>query len=105
LLERLGGDEALLREILELMRDGIPRRLDEMQTALNDENCTGLYRAAHSLKGSLGYLEAAPATAAVERMETIAVEKDLRTAREFYPELQRRLEQVAALVEELALAT
>ena len=104
-LARLGGDEALLNEILELMRDGIPQRLADMQTALDDRNGTALYRAAHSLKGSLGYLDAATAAAAVERMESIAAAQDFTTAREHYPELQRRLAEVATLIEELARAT
>jgi len=104
-LERLGGDEVLLTEILGLMREGIPRRLDEMRTALDSDNCTALYRAAHMLKGSLGYVDSQPASAAVARMEMIAAEKNLAAAREFYPEMERRFSELSARVEELATAT
>ncbi|MCE9607494.1 MAG: PAS domain S-box protein [Planctomycetia bacterium] len=104
-LERLGGDEALLTEILGMMREGIPRRLAEIREALADDDASTLYRAAHSLKGSLGYVDVAPATAAVLQMETIAAQQDLAGAKRFYPELERRLEELAVAVDELAAAT
>ena len=101
-LERLGGDETLLTEILGLMREGIPRRLGEIRTALEAGNCPALYRAAHTLKGSLGYVDAKSAAAAVEQMEAIATERNLAAAQELYPELERRFAELSALVQELS---
>jgi two-component system sensor histidine kinase/response regulator len=100
-LERLGGDETLLAEILGLMREGIPRRVGEIRAALADGDCTALYRAAHKLKGSLGYIEARGATVAVEQMEAIAAEKRLAEAQELYPSLESRFAELSELVEEL----
>jgi len=104
-LERLGGDETLLAEILGLMREGIPRRVGEIRAALADGDCTALYRAAHKLKGSLGYFEARGATVAVEQIEAIAAEKRLAEAQELYPELESRFAELSKLVEELAATT
>ena len=52
-LERLGGDEELLREVAELFLDEYPMLLKEIRSAAMSRDADALQRAAHSMKGSV----------------------------------------------------
>lgn len=52
-LERLGGDEELLREVAGLFLDEYPMLLDEIRVAAAAKDADALQRAAHSMKGSV----------------------------------------------------
>ncbi len=57
-LDRVGGDEELLDEIVELYLGEYPALLSEIQKSVQSGDAPGLYRSAHTLKGSLGTLGA-----------------------------------------------
>lgn len=57
-LDRVGGDEELLDEIVGLYLDEYPALLTEIQKAVQIGDAPSLYRSAHTLKGSLGTLGA-----------------------------------------------
>ena len=52
-LERLGGDEELLREVAGLFLDEYPMLLHEIRQAASVRDADTLQRAAHSMKGSV----------------------------------------------------
>jgi len=52
-LERLGGDEELLREVAGLFLDEYPMLLRDIQSAAMSRDAEALQRAAHSMKGSV----------------------------------------------------
>ena len=52
-LERLGGDEELLREVAGLFLDEYPMLMNEIRTAAASRDADALQRAAHSMKGSV----------------------------------------------------
>ena len=52
-LERVGGDEDLLREIAGLFLEDYPNLMTQIQQAVGNSDALALERAAHSLKGSL----------------------------------------------------
>lgn len=52
-LERLGGDEELLREVASLFLDEYPMLMQEIRTAATARDAEALQRAAHSMKGSV----------------------------------------------------
>ncbi len=54
-LERLGGDEELLREVAGLFLDEYPVLMNEIRTAAASRDAEALQRAAHSMKGSVSY--------------------------------------------------
>jgi HPt (histidine-containing phosphotransfer) domain-containing protein len=73
LLRRVGGDELLMTQVLELFLEGCPRQLDALETALAESNAISICAAAHSIKGMAGNVSAlglAGAAAVVERMGT-----------------------------------
>ncbi len=100
LMARVGGKASLLIEIGRLLLDDVgPRLLHEIGAAVADKDANRLRRAAHSLKGALGNLCAAPACAVARRLEAIAVEGDLTAA----PDAERALcEEMERLARELA---
>jgi two-component system sensor histidine kinase/response regulator len=57
LLENLGGDEGLLRQIIDVFLKDAPRQIAEMRVALQARDANTIAKAAHSLKGSVGYFE------------------------------------------------
>ena len=57
-LDRVGGDEELLDEIVDLYLGEYPALLSEIQKAVQSGDAPSLYRSAHTLKGSLGTLGA-----------------------------------------------
>ena len=59
LLARVGGDPSLLRDVIELFLDDCPRPLDAIRAGDHDQQPERIYRAAHTLKGSVGQLRRA----------------------------------------------
>ncbi len=88
-LERLDGDERLLEEMIALLLEEIPRRLEELGQALARADVTGVRAAAHSLKGQLSYLDAGGVIAAVDQVTAAARDGDLTLAAKQMDELER----------------
>jgi HPt (histidine-containing phosphotransfer) domain-containing protein len=57
-LDRLGGDEELLDEIMALFRRECPGLLGKLQDAVEHQDARAVMEAAHSMKGSLATLGA-----------------------------------------------
>jgi HPt (histidine-containing phosphotransfer) domain-containing protein len=68
-LDRIGGDEALLREIVALYFDDETRLLAEAAAALADGNADLLRRSAHTLKGAVSNFCAPAAWSAAQALE------------------------------------
>ena len=71
LLDRVGGDEELLREITSIFLAEYPELLRSIQNGLAAGDAQRVERAAHSLKGSVANFGADSATQAAYRLETI----------------------------------
>jgi HPt (histidine-containing phosphotransfer) domain-containing protein len=96
LLERLGGDVALARELADLYADESPRLVGAVRAALERGDAPALARAAHSLKGTLTSLAAPRASELALRLEQFGAGGDLAGAAAELPELERRLGEVGA---------
>jgi signal transduction histidine kinase/DNA-binding response OmpR family regulator/ligand-binding sensor domain-containing protein/HPt (histidine-containing phosphotransfer) domain-containing protein len=57
LLENLGGDDGLLREVIDVFLKEVPRQLAELRLALLERDAKMMAKTAHSLKGAVGYFE------------------------------------------------
>jgi HPt (histidine-containing phosphotransfer) domain-containing protein len=55
-LERLGGDEKLLHEVMEIFLEEVPKHLAGLRKAITQQDAETVERIAHSLQGELGYL-------------------------------------------------
>jgi two-component system, sensor histidine kinase and response regulator len=72
LLRRLGGNRALLAQIVQLFRTDCTKRISELEAAAACQDWARLRREAHTLKGTLGNLSANGAYAAALQLEKLA---------------------------------
>ena len=79
-LASAGGDLDLLHELAQLFLDDCPQRLSALRDALARRDRSALESAAHTLKGSAGYIGAAEVFAAAAEVEAIARCGDLADA-------------------------
>ena len=98
-LDRVGGDEELLDEIVELYLGEYPGLLEQIQSAVHSGDANRLYRSAHTLKGSLGALGAEAAQQRAQDLETSGRQGQLGQAGTMLADLEHLLGQ---LHEELA---
>jgi len=71
-LRRVAGDHELLLQVLEAFREEVPRRLEELRTALAAGDAKLVHHTAHTLKGAAASIAAARAVAAAWRLESLA---------------------------------
>jgi two-component system sensor histidine kinase/response regulator len=90
-LGRLGGDEDLLRELCQIFLEESPKILRKLRQALADGDAVAVMRAAHSLKGEVGYLGAGGASQAARQLEDMGRENKLTGAPETMISLEREI--------------
>jgi two-component system, sensor histidine kinase and response regulator len=93
-LDRIGGDEALLREIVGLYFEDEPRLLDEAATALRSRDADLLRRSAHTLKGAVSNFCAPAAWSAAQALESAGRDGRLDDAGALYDALLAELARV-----------
>ena len=79
-LDRVGGDEELLREITEIFLSEYPGLLDEIRTAIGAGDLAKLEVSAHTLKGSVANFGAEDATEAARQLEVMARKRQMENA-------------------------
>jgi signal transduction histidine kinase/CheY-like chemotaxis protein len=87
-LTRIGGDPGMLLEIIGLFVDDCPIQLAEIRSGLEAGDCVTVYRAAHTLKGSVGNFQAQDIVARLQRLEARAREGDTATCTTLFAEIE-----------------
>jgi two-component system, sensor histidine kinase and response regulator len=90
-LDRIGGDEELLREVCQIFLEESPKLLKKLQQAVAAGDTDGVARAAHSLKGESSYLSASGTSRAARQLEEMGHNKDLSHARDTLAVLEREV--------------
>ena len=88
ILDRVGGDESLLKEITDIFLSEYPSLLAEIREAIQRSDPASLERSAHTLKGSVSNFGADDATQAAYQLEILGRKRRLDQA----PEALRALE-------------
>lgn len=101
-LERMGGDEQLLREIARLFLDDYPNLLREIRAAVEAGDAVGLERSAHSLKGSVANFAASSACDAAWTLEQIAHAGNLQDSAAALRDLEAAFAELTPELEDLA---
>jgi HPt (histidine-containing phosphotransfer) domain-containing protein len=101
LLERLGGDPGVLREVVSLFASECSRLVGEIRRALERGDAPDLARAAHSLKGTLATLSATQAQNAALRLEILGRGGELADAAGAFAELEETVERLRPALAEL----
>jgi HPt (histidine-containing phosphotransfer) domain-containing protein len=93
-LRWVGGDRRLLRELIELFVDDMPKRLTGLKEATATRDVRQLERLAHTLKGSAGILGAGALQVAAQGLEEAMRARRLEVMPELLAALERELERV-----------
>jgi CheY-like chemotaxis protein len=98
-LERVGGNLALFRELVEVFIADSEPLLSEIAEAIRRQDASRLERAAHTLKGMLRFFDAPAATDAAARLEELGHEGLLAGTGAIQASLVRELGGVRAALE------
>ena len=93
-LRHVGGDKALLKELLQLFAVECPQLLASIREAIDHSDAVLLRRAAHSLKGAVSNFGAPAVVAAAQRLESLGHAGNLVEARAACARLQETLDRV-----------
>jgi CheY-like chemotaxis protein len=93
-LTSTGGDAALLRELIALFLDNCPGLLREVQAAAAARDADRLKRAAHTLKGSVGYFSAPAAVVAAQTLERMGRDHNLTDVEQACQKLETEMERL-----------
>ena len=93
-LERLGGDEKLLHEIVEIFLMESPKLINGLRQAMIDGDAVGIETTAHSLKGELGYLGLSQLSQKACELEEMGRRQDLRHTAEVFAEFETEISEV-----------
>ncbi len=91
LLKYVEGDVSLLQELAATFWKTCPQMVADVRKALEDKSPKSLERAAHSLKGSLGYFGTTLALPPVQKLEVMGREGTLEGAEELFAEMEKGL--------------
>ena len=97
-LERLGGDETLFHEVIEIFLDDVPRHLTSLRRAIAEGNAQAVEGAAHTLKGELGYLGITEISQRARELEEMGKNSDLRSAADLYATFASELSELLTLM-------
>jgi HPt (histidine-containing phosphotransfer) domain-containing protein len=96
MIERIGGDEELARQLVTLFVEECPRMMAELRDSLATGEVDPVRRAAHAFKGSVSnFIDDGPAATALE-LETLARENRLGDTTDLLARLET---EVAYLLE------
>ncbi len=100
-LARVGGDRALLGEMIRLFAEDAPRTISRIRSAIDARDSAALRRAAHALRGAAANFEAADVVQAARRLEEIGqsgqFEGDAAALRALTIEMDRLMARLTAL--------
>jgi HPt (histidine-containing phosphotransfer) domain-containing protein len=98
ILERVEGDEELLKEIVQLFIEDCPRLVKQMRECLDAKDAPSLRMAAHTLKGSLSYFGPSKACALAFELEILGRDGNLVQAASVYETLLAKLDELQPLL-------
>ncbi len=102
LMARMGGDEGLLRRLIDMFLVNYPKQLSELHEAVRQRDVEALRRRSHTLRGALSLFAASEAADAAHRLEKSA-EFGGRAIDEAFRALQAELARLEPTLNTLAL--
>jgi HPt (histidine-containing phosphotransfer) domain-containing protein len=82
LMDHVGGDEKLLRELVDLFLEDLPERLASVRKAVRRRDAQALSSAAHALKGAVSHFAARDTSEFALKLERMGRTGDLEGAEE-----------------------
>lgn len=81
-LERTGGDESFLKELLSLFLEDFPEKFRQLQKAIEDKNFDQIKKLGHTIKGSSANLSLTFLQEASLKMEMAGRENDIKKVKD-----------------------
>ncbi len=100
-LERVGGDQSLLMEIVRIFLQEYPTLISSLRHALEERDAEALGKAAHRLKGEVGCLCGGPVFGLVCQFENFARRQDFAAAAHALGQAERELESLRGALEQM----
>jgi signal transduction histidine kinase/DNA-binding response OmpR family regulator len=100
-LERVDGDEPLLRELVEIFLRESPKQIASLQQAIETADLEEIQKIAHTLNGELGYLGMADAAQKAKDLEHLGHERTLQLAADLFPTFEAGVSAVAAAMQDM----
>jgi two-component system, sensor histidine kinase and response regulator len=94
LLDRLGGDEGLFFEVIDIFLEEAPKSMEGLRAALEAEDGGGVERIAHSMKGELGYLGVEEVSQQARELEESGRNGDLGRAQRIFASFQPNISSI-----------
>jgi HPt (histidine-containing phosphotransfer) domain-containing protein len=99
-LQRLGNDDDLLRDIIQIYLEDAPGMVKKIHAAIEENDANSLQRAAHSLKGLASTLSAHEVVDVAYRLEHIAATRNLVDAAKTAAEAEQRVDELSRAVKQ-----
>ncbi len=100
-LERLDGDEMLLRELVQVFLEDLPQQLATLQHALETGDLERIERSAHSIKGELSCLGLNEAAQKARNLERASEERSMPQASKLVPALTAEIAAAASAMRDM----
>jgi two-component system sensor histidine kinase/response regulator len=88
MIERFGGDESLLLELVAIFLKDCPDQLVDLRQAVAEADATALQAAAHRLRGSAANFGPSPVVNTAQRLELLGGASELAEARGLFAQLE-----------------
>lgn len=95
MLDRLGGDNELLTEVVGVFLAECPRMMQAVRSAVDRADPTAVRRAAHAIRGALLNISAGPAAAEATQLESLGTEGRLGETTGVLERLEVQIERLA----------
>ncbi len=100
-LERLGGDEVLLQEVMEIFLEDGPKQMTSLRHALAEGNAKDVEKTSHNLKGELGYLGISAVSQKAGELEEMGRKGNLQRAAEVFSRFETEISEVLISMREI----
>jgi two-component system, sensor histidine kinase and response regulator len=98
-LERIGGDETLFREIAQIFQDETPKNLEILRQAISRRDAAAIEKIAHSLKSQLGYLGTPGISQRTRALEEMARANDLDDAASIFATVETEISAILRCIQ------
>ena len=100
LSERLSGDSALIREVVNIFLEETPKNMRELEKAVKRQQRDGAMRLAHTIKGAAANVSGQKLHAVARRIEKACDAAEWREAETLVPRLNRQFEALERAMRE-----
>jgi HPt (histidine-containing phosphotransfer) domain-containing protein len=101
LMNHVGGDGELLRDIIAIFLATVPQMLADIRGAVVSGDSRKVEQAAHALRGSARNFFSASVEQAAQALETMGRNRDLADARSAFGELAAAIDKLCSLLESM----